>query len=279
VKRIMKITLRSVLGLLLLLSPALLRAQMGYNSVVVVPDGRIETDSVPANTSSVYLFSTLPGHSYSIEQSRGLSQPTLPMYVFAGCPGPFMGNAVNDTSSMDPAVALNTGFGQQRQREAFACTGPVFPSMTPGQASIMINNFNPAPYTFSITVTDTTLLSAKWAATINSDTFWTFTNTSSAPVNISINTLDATGFAQFFPGLPFPGNSTSIAPGAVLSIDTTQIPPEFRANPPGGTPLGGSVRVTEDGPPGAILATATIVTNAGSPTPTTESVKIAPKHQ
>jgi hypothetical protein len=275
----MKITLRSVLALFLLLSPALLRAQGAFNSLVVVPDGRTETDSIPANTSNVYMFSTQPGHSYSIEQSRGLNQPTLPMFVSPGCAGSFFGVPVNDTSLMDPAVNLNIGTGQQRQREAFACTGPVYPSMTPGQSSIMIFNSNPTPYTFSLTVTDTTLFSAKWAAAVNSDTFWTFTNTSSAPVNISINTLDANGFGQFFPGLPFPGNSMSIAPGAVLAVDTTQIPPQFRSDPPGGTPLGGSVRVTQDGPPGAILATATIVTNAGSPTPTTESVKIAPKHQ
>jgi hypothetical protein len=274
----MKITLRSLLALFLLLSPALLLAQ-AFNSVVVVPDGRTETDSIPVNTSSVYLFSTLAGHSYSIEQSRGLNQPTLPMFVFAGCPGPFFGTLVNDTSSMDPAVTLNTGFGQQRQREAFACTGPVYPAVGTGQANIMIYNSGPTPYTFSITVTDTTLYSAKWGAGINSDTFWTFTNTSSAPVNISIVTLDTNGFAQFFPGLPNPNNSMSVAPGAVLSVDTTQIPSQFRTNPPGGTPLGGSVRVTEDGPPGAILATAVIVTNAGSPTPTTESVKIAPKHE
>src|SRR5215813_9211247 len=116
----MKITFRSVLALFLMLSPVLLRAQMGYNNVVVVPDGRTETDSIPPNTSSIYLFATQPSHSYSIEQSRGLSQPTLPMYVFAGYPGPFFGVTVNDTSSMDPAVALNSGFGQQRQREAFA---------------------------------------------------------------------------------------------------------------------------------------------------------------
>jgi len=275
----MKITLRSVLALLLLLSTAFLRAQgPPPNPVVVVPDGRTETDSIPGNTSNVYLFSTLPGHSYSIEQSRGLNQPTVPMFVSAGCPGPFFGTPVNDTSSMDPAVTLNTGFGQQRQREAFACTGPIYPAILPGQASIMIYNSSPTPYTFSITVTDTTLFSAKWGAGVNSDTFWTFTNTSSAPVNISINALDTNGFAQFFPGLPPPGNSMSVAPGAVLSIDTTQIPPQFRTNPPGGAPLGGSVRVTEDGPPGAILATAAIVTNAASPTPTTESVKIAPKH-
>jgi hypothetical protein len=275
----MKIAFRSVLALYLLLSPALLRAQMGYNTAVVVPDGRSETDSIPGNSNSVYLFATQPGHSYSIEQSRGLSQPTLPMYVFAGCPGPFFGVTVNDTSLMDPAVVLNGGFGQQRQREAFACTGPVFPSMTPGQSSIMINNMDPNPYPFSLTVTDTTLFSAKWAATTNSDTFWTFTNTSSAPVNISINTLDTYGFAQFFPGLPFPGNSTSIAPGASLLIDTTQIPSYFRTDPPGGTPLGGSVRVTQDGPPGAILATATIVSNGGTPTPTIENVSIAAKQQ
>jgi len=275
----MKITLRSVFALFLMLSPAILRAQIGYSSVLVVPDGRTETDSIPANFSGVYVFLTQPGHSYSIEQSRGLSQPTMPMYVFPGCPGPFFGVNINDTSSMDPAVAYIQGFGQQRQREAFSCTGPVYPSQQPGQANIMINNSDPNPYAFSLTVTDTTLLSAKWAATINSDTYWTFTNTSSAPVNISINTLDNYGFAQFFPGLPFPGNSTNIAPGAVFTLDTTQIPPYLRTNPPGGNPLGGSVRVTQDGPPGAILATATIVTNAGTPTPTIESVKIAPKHE
>ena len=274
----MNITLRSLLGLILLLSPALSHAQ-GSNFVVVsvVPDGRTETDSIAPNTDNVYLFSTLPGHSYSIEQSRGLNRPTLPMLVSQACPGPF-GTPVNDTSSMDPAVDLNTGLGQQRQREAFACPGPVYPSVTPGQASVTIYNSSSTPYVFSITVTDTTLYSAKWGAGTNSDTFWTFSNTSSAAVNISINVLDSNGFAQQFPGLPNQG-SVSIAAGATLSVDTTQIPPQFRTNPPGGAPLSGSVRVTEDGPPGAILAKAAIITNGGGPTPTIETVKFAPRNQ
>src|SRR5215469_1607893 len=192
-KNIMKISVRNLLGFVLLLSPALLHAQ-GNNVVVVVPDGRTEADSVPANTNNVYLFSTLPGHSYSIEQSRGLNRPTLQMYVSPGCPG-FFGSSVNDTSSMDPAVDLNTGLGQQRKRQAFACPGPVYPSIPPGQASINIYNSSPTPSAVSITVTDTTLYSAKWAAGSNSDTFWTFTNTSSAAVNISLNVLDSSGFA------------------------------------------------------------------------------------
>ena len=198
------------------------------------------------------------------------------MNVYAGCPNSY-GVQVNDTSSMDPAVNINTGYGQQRQREAFACPGPVFPSMPPGQASVFIFNSSPAPYSFTLTVIDTTLQSAKWRASINSDTFWTFTNSSSAPVNISMNFVDNNGYAEPLPGLPNPG-PMSVAPGATLSVDTTQIPQQFRINPPSGPPLGGSVRVTEDGPPGAILATAAIVTNANSPTPTTETVKFEVKH-
>jgi hypothetical protein len=277
----MKLTLRSLLPLLLLFSPLLSYGQ-GYNLVGVVPDGRTETDTIAPNTTGEYLFSTLAGHSYSIEQSKGLSQPTLPMYVFPGCPSPY-GISIIDTTFMDPAVDLNLGFGQQRQRDAFACPGPVSPPMPPGQpvtsgqSLITFNNFNATPYTFSITVTDTTLFSAKWGAGTNFDTFWTFTNTSSAPVNIGINVLDINGSSQFIPGLPFPGSSMNIPPGAMLSVDTTQIPPQFRANPP--VPLTGTVRVTEDGPPGAILATETIVTNAGSPAPTVETVKLAPKHR
>jgi len=272
----MKISVRNLFGFVLLLSPALLYAQ-GSNVVVVVPDGRTEADSIPANTNNAYLFSTLPGHSYSIEQSRGLNRPTMQMFVSPGCPG-FFGSSVNDTTSMDPAVDLNTGLGQQRKREAFACPGPVYPSMPPGQASINIYNSSPTPSAVSITVTDTTLYSAKWAAGTNSDTFWTFTNTSSAAVNISINVLDSNGFAEQLPGFPNSG-PVSIPAGATLSLDTTQIPSQFRANPPGGTPFGGSVRVTEDGPPGAILATAAIITNPGGPTPTIQNVRFAPKNQ
>jgi hypothetical protein len=271
----MKLTVRSLLAVFLLLSSGLLRAQ-GISAVVVVPDGRTETDSIPINSSTTYLFSTLPGHSYSIEQSRGLSQPTLPMFVGPACPNS-PGGPIDDTSTMDPAVNINTGLGQQRQREAFACLGPVFPSIPPGQASVMIYNSSPAPYTFSLTVIDTTLQSPKWKAGVSSDTFWTFTNTSSAPVNISMNFVDTNGYAAPLPGLPNPGPMT-VAPGATLSVDTTQIPQQFRSNPPGGVLLGGSVRVTEDGPPGAILATAAIVTNANSPTPSTETVKFEPRH-
>jgi hypothetical protein len=74
----------------------------------------------------------------------------------------------------------------------------------------MIYNSSATPYPFTITVTDTTLYSPKWGAGTNSDTFWTFTNTTSAAVNISINVVDANGFAQSLPGLPNPG-SMSIA--------------------------------------------------------------------
>jgi len=274
----MKITLRSLLALFLLISPALSYGQgppPPPNMVGLVPDGRTENDSIPVNNSAVYVFATLPGHSYSIEQSRGLNQPTLPMYIFPGCPGPF-GPAARDTSSMDPAVDINNGLGPQRQREAFACPGPVYPSLSPGMANIMIFNSGTSPYSFSITVADTTLHSAKWSAGTNSDTFWTFTNTSSGPVNISMNVVDSNGFAQMFPGLPNPG-PMSIAPGATVSVDTTQIPSQFRNNPPLGGLLNGSVRVAQDGPPGAILATAAIVTNASGPIPTTESVKFETK--
>src|SRR5215472_2031257 len=272
----MKITLRSLFVVLLLLSPALLPAQ-NFNQVIVVPDGRTETDSIAVNNNNSYAFTTRPGHSYSIEQSRGLNQPILQMTVFPGCSGSYgTVPSVNDTSAMDPAVNINFGSGQQRQRMAFACPGPVFPpapfNPPPSQAFIMINNTSPAPYAFSLTVTDTTLQSPKWTAGITSDTLWTFTNVSSAAVNISLNALDAYGNSEMFPGFPTPGSSISIQPGATISIDTTQVPQWLRTNPPGGPPLLGSVLVTEDGPPGAILAAATIVNNAG-PTPTIETVK------
>lgn len=272
----MRKSVHSLLGFIVLLSPVFLYSQ-GNPIFIVVPDGRTETDSIPANTNNVYLFATLPGHSYSIEQSRGLNRPTLQMFVGPACPGAF-GSSVNDTSSMDPAVDLNTGLGQQRKRQAFACPGPVYPSIPLGQASINIYNSSATPTPLSITVTDTTLYSAKWGAGTNSDTFWTFTNTSSAAVNISINVVDSNGFAEQFPGFPNPG-PMSIAAGATLAVDTTQIPPQFRANPPGGSPLRGSVLVTQDGPPGAILATAAIITNAGGPIPTVESVKFGSKNQ
>lgn len=268
----MTVTVRNVLAVLLLLSPALSHGQ-GSNVFVVVPDGRTETASIAPNTSSVYLFSTMGGHSYSVEQSRGLNSPILNMWVGPQCPNNSNGSIV-DTSAMDPAVNINTGSGPQRQREAFACPGPFFPGMQPGTASVMIYNSTPNVYTFSLTVIDTTLNSPKFKATTSADTFWTFTNSSSAAVNITVSFVDAYGNYQPLPGLPNP-QPMNIAPGATLSIDTTQIPQQFRTNPPAG--VSGSVRVTEDGPPGAILATAAIVTNANGPTPTSETVKFAPR--
>jgi len=267
----MKLTVRGLLTLFLLLAPVLLLAQ-GNKILVVVPDGRSEADSIPVNTGATYLFSVLPGHSYSIEQSRGLNSPTLPMWAAPSCPSPY-GISISDTSTMDPAVTINTGFGQQRQRLAFTCPGPVNPYGPPGQSSVMIYNSSGATYTFSISVIDTTLLSAKWKAGTNSDTFWTFTNTTSAPVNISINLVDTNGFPQF---LPNPGPTPiTIAPGATYSTDTTQIPPFLRTTP-NGVPLSGSILVGQNGPPGAILATAVIVTNSGTGS-STDTVKFEPK--
>jgi len=271
----MKAVIRSLLALLLLLSPALLPAQ-GNNIFVVVPDGRIETDSIPPNMGTTYVFSTMQGHSYSVEQSRGLLSPTIQMWVGPTCPGPF-GMTLVDTSLMDPSVTLNLGFGQQRQRLAFVCPGPIYPSPNnpPGQASATIFNSGPNPYTFSLSVVDTTLFSPKWKAGPDSDTFWTFTNTSSAPVNIWVNLVDANGSSVY---LPNPGpNPITIPPGATYSTDTTQIPPFLRNMPPNGAPLSGSVVAGENGPPGAILATAVIVTNSGGPAPSTETVKFEPR--
>jgi hypothetical protein len=119
------------------------------------------------------------------------------------------------------------------------------------------------------------LFSPKWKAGPDSDTFWTFTNISSAPVNIWVNLVDANGGSVY---LPNPGpNPITITPGATYSTDTTQIPPFLRNMPPNGAPLSGSVVTGQNGPPGAILATAVIVTNSGGPAPSTETVKFEPR--
>src|SRR5260370_22728913 len=105
----------------------------------------------------------------------------------------------------------------------------------------MIPNFNGgAAYNFSISVTDTTLFSEKWKATSNADTFWTFTNSSTAPVHVGLILLDAFG-NQLGQNPPI-----TINPGATFSIDTTQIP-QLPRNPPGGAPFSrsGSVRVSD----------------------------------
>jgi hypothetical protein len=266
----MKTTVRGLLVTFVLFAPALMPAQ-GNRVVVVVPDGRMESDSIPVNSGSTYLFSVLPGHSYSIEQSRGLNSPIIPMWIAPSCPSPY-GISVTDTSTMDPAVNINIGFGQQRQREAFACPGPVNPNGPPGQSSITIYNNSGTTYTFNLSVTDTTLLSGKWRAGMSADTFWTFTNTSSAPINIFISLADSNGFPVFLPG----PTGTTIAPGATYSADTTQIPQYLRNTPPTGAPLSGSILVGQNGPPGAVLATAVLVTNSGA-TPSNETVKFEPR--
>jgi hypothetical protein len=259
-----------------LLLPALLAAQ-GNNIVTVVPDGRQESDSIPANAGSSYLFLSQAGHSYSVEQSRGLSRPTVPMSVYSGCPG----NYPSDTSTMVPAVALNIGYPPQRQRISFACAGPVFPYAQPNYAQIMIQNFGTgATYNFNLTVTETTLLAAKWKATSNADTYWTFTNTSSAPVNVVLSLLDGFGNQMNSP------TSVAISPGATFPTDTTQIPVP-RNGPTGGpgntATLGGSVLVSQDGPPNAIKATEVIVTTNSGPCPgptcvtASETVTLEPK--
>ena len=145
----------------------------------------------------------------------------------------------------------------------------------------MIHNFGSAAYTFNVTVTDTTLYAGKWQATPNADTFWTFTNTSSVPINVALNLLDPGGNQMNWN----PPVAVAIDPGATFSIDTTQIPLPPRNPPPPGGPivLSGSVLVTQDGPPNSIEATEVIVTNNGAPCPgptcvsSSETVKLEPK--
>jgi hypothetical protein len=273
----MKIKFCGLLACLVLFLPALLSAQ-GNNIVTVVPDGRQESDSIPPNTGTTYLFSAQAGHSYSVEQSRGLNSPTVPMTVSSGCPG----KPPMDNSTAVPAVVIGP---PQRQRISFACWGPVFPAPGPQNiASVMIQNFgSPTAYTLNLTVTETTLFASKWKATPNANnstpntnTFWTFTNTSSIPVNVVLTLLDSSGSQvnQFNPA------GVAINPGATFFTDTTQIPLPPNGPPPVGS---GSVLVSEDGPPNAIVATEVIVTNNITPcqgpacVTSSESVRLGPK--
>src|SRR5260370_16866016 len=170
----MKTKLYSLLACFMLLSQGFVLAQgPGNNIQTVVPDGREESDSIPVGTATTYLFSAQAGHSYSVEQSRGMSRPIIPMMVFGGCPG----SSANDTSTMAPEGTLNIGFPQQRQRIAFTCPGPVFPPASPNYSQAMIPNFNGgAAYNFSISGTDTTLFTDHGQPPRNTDPLCTSTN-------------------------------------------------------------------------------------------------------
>src|SRR5260370_11872598 len=83
----MKTKLCSLFACFMLLSPALVLAQgPGNNIQTVVPDGREESDSIPVGTATTYLFSAQAAHSYSVEQTRGMTRPIIPIILFGTCP-------------------------------------------------------------------------------------------------------------------------------------------------------------------------------------------------
>jgi hypothetical protein len=273
--KILQATFVCLLACLALATPALVPAQ-AYNQVILVPDGRQESDSIPLGATGQYVFAVQPGHSYSVEQSRGLNRPTLYMLAYDNCPLP----SITDTSTMDPAVVVNNvGLQPQRQRVTIVCGGIPSPNSAQFFGEVQIQNSGgagPVPYNFNITVKDTTLFSNKWKAAASTDTYWTFTNISSAPINVIFSVLDAQGNLLSRVG------PIGVIPNTTYSVNTIQLPLPRTA--PDGTPitLSGSVVATQDGPPGAIRAGAAIMTTEPGPcqgpcNTTTETVRFEPK--
>lgn len=199
------------------------------NETPIVPDGSITESFIPASTTYLYIATTVAGSSYSVQFKSTVAPAsgggTLTV-VGGDCTTPYPG--VVDRTGTAPREPYTT------ERFSFTATGTQvrfrFVSGATGEG-------------YSFSVSETSLYNPAWSTGGSNETFYAFLNTTNTALNGSLTLTTSTGtvFGPFAMSLPA-GRTT---PNNTLDLG---IPDS----------LAGSAKFTHDGPPGAILAQATI---------------------
>jgi hypothetical protein len=203
------------------------------SAVVMVPDGRIATSSVPPGGNAWFGASVRIGNSYSVEfKNVDGSVPPGTLTLFSGDDGCVTSTlATRETTGIDPSGDLGAA------RQSFTATG----TLTFFRARLVNGSGSTVPISFSWS--DTTLFSAAWSDVGAFNTFYSFQNTTGATINGTLILRDTTGTVVSTSTHAIPAGQTVSTNTATLGIPRN---------------LTGTATFTHDGPPGAVSAEAAI---------------------
>jgi uncharacterized repeat protein (TIGR01451 family) len=209
--------------------------------VVAVPDGRLIRATLGDNETARVGATLRIGNSYSLEfkNTDGIAPPGTLTVLSGddGCSG-ISTLTTNDTSTIDPSGSGGVA------RASFVATG----TETFFRARLL--NDTRGPVTFTFGWSDTTQFSAAWSTNGSFDTFYSFLNTTAAPLTGTLLLLDANGAVLSTLAISIPAGQTAGVNTASLGVARNRT---------------GTAKLTHDGPPGSILAEAAIANFGISP--------------
>jgi hypothetical protein len=195
--------------------------------VTVVPDGRLGRTTIGTGATLVFGAFLRGGRSYSADFGNATGTGAAPGTLVAFQPGDgcVTGTlSTRDTTSIEPPTSA-------ARRISF--TAPA-----DGLHRFGLANTTGAPVDVVFTISETTLLGPSWSSTGTFDTYFSFQNTTSSPVNGTLTLLD-TG------GATLVTSAISVPAGVTVGTNTAAL-----AAPRNAT---GTVRFVHDGPPRALV--------------------------
>lgn len=213
---------------------------------VVIPDGRLATDTIAAAATQWFGAGLKIGDSYSLEvKNAELDTPVSNVAPGAltaysgddGCSGTST-LAVTDTTPNDPA---GTGASV---RVSFTASG------TSSFFRAKLANGSPGPILYTVSWSDTTLYSSAWSTNANFDTYYSVANTTGSTLSGVLILFDSSGSIMGSSYMTIPAGQKGSTNTVALGIARTRK---------------GFARFTHDGPPGAAIIEAAIASFSLNP--------------
>lgn len=199
---------------------------------VLTPDGRGTQHTVGANASAWFLMNLRIGSSYSLElrTKDGMSPGVLTVFTGdSGCT--LSGTAtLRDTSSLPPGQGAAT-------RYSFRAEGaePAFRARVTNNTGSLI--------TFSASLAETTLYSPSWSTGGTNNTHYAFQNTTQSAISGTLTFRNTAGAVVGTFPVPVPAGATAATNTSALDVVRN---------------TAGTVQFVHDGPPGSVVALASI---------------------
>lgn len=241
----MKTRLFLILGMVALLSPVLALAQSTCATPTVVPPNGEPTnfDFVAPASFNVYQFDVKPNRSYSVTVKQNYDAVNTDLTVAITTDGSACSAAVTgttDTSAAEPPLPANAF------RVSFTTPG----SVASPSYRIKVTNANGSTGRYiEVMVAETTYFSPAWSTNATYDTYYAFLNTTSQSISGNLTLVPSSGAPVSLP--------ITIAAGALNSSNTVSL-----AAPRNKT---GYAFFTHNGPPGALIVTATVANFTSTP--------------
>jgi hypothetical protein len=250
------------------LTPAAVYAQTTVcaNYIPVPADGRgtgIVTHFIPASTTHWFTVEGIANRSYSIEifdpTDGGASVPTPVVYVGATfntgtCTGTLLSPAPTNTAQSDPGLVTFDTLPFAGERVSFIAptTDDYVIAITSGGTG----------FSYTLSVTETTMFSPRWSTFSGFTTFYGFTNTTNSAISVTLRLTNTAGTVVATSTQSIPANQVIYLTTTSLGVANNNA---------------GMATLAHNGPPGGILADAIVGNFAVSP-PTTMVTKFEERH-